>query len=175
LQRFTEAYRELARLPAPRLAPVPPSRAADDLARLFAGRWPQVALDVRIEDGPDWPLDRDQLHQALWAVLQNAAEAATADRGPDARVALTIRYAGTEMVAEVQDNGGGVTPDDAARIFRPFHTTKPEGTGIGLSLARHIALAHGGSLVLLPVRPTTFRFAVPSPITAAAPGSPRSA
>ncbi|MGU3316200.1 sensor histidine kinase [Sphingomonas sp. M6A6_1c] len=175
LQRFTEAYRELARLPAPRLAPVPLSRAADDLARLFAGRWPQVALDVRIEDGPDWPLDRDQLHQALWAVLQNAAEAATADRGPDARVALTIRYAGTEMVAEVQDNGGGVTPDDAARIFRPFHTTKPEGTGIGLSLARHIALAHGGSLILLPVRPTTFRFAVPSPITAAARASPRSA
>jgi signal transduction histidine kinase len=113
-----------------------------------------------------------QLHQALWALLQNAAEAATVDRGPEARVALTIRYPETEMVVEVQDNGGGVTPDDAARIFRPFHTTKPDGSGIGLSLARHIALAHGGSLSLLPIRPTTFRFVVPSPITA--PASPRS-
>jgi signal transduction histidine kinase len=161
LQRFTEAYRELARLPAPRLTLVPPSRMADDLSRLFAGRWPGVALVVQVEDGPDWLLDRDQLHQALWAILQNAAEAATAGGGRDARVTLTIRYAEADLFAEVQDNGVGVTPGNAARIFRPFHTTKPDGTGIGLSLARHIALAHGGSLILLPIRPTTFRLALP--------------
>jgi len=160
LQRFTEAYRELARLPAPRLAAVPLSRMAKDLSRLFAGRWPGVTLIVQVEDGPDWPLDRDQLHQALWAILQNAAEAATAECGQCARVALTIRYTGAGLLVEVEDNGAGVAPDEAARIFRPFHTTKPEGTGIGLSLARQIALAHGGSLILLPIRPTTFRLAV---------------
>nr|WP_231708485.1 HAMP domain-containing sensor histidine kinase [Sphingomonas populi] len=161
LQRFTEAYRELARLPAPRLAAVPLSRMAKDLSRLFAGRWPGVTLIVQVEDGPDWPLDRDQLHQALWAILQNAAEAATTECGQGARVTLTIRYTEAHMLVDVEDNGAGVAPDDAARIFRPFHTTKPEGTGIGLSLARQIALAHGGSLILLPVPPTTFRLAMP--------------
>ena len=161
LQRFTEGYRDLARLPVPRRTPTSLSGMADDLARLFAGRWPGVALTVQGAEGPDWPVDHDQLHQALWAILQNAAEAATASNDPDARVILNFRVWAQELIVEVQDNGIGVDPAQVTRIFRPFHTTKPEGTGIGLSLARQIALGHGGSLTLLPVMPTTFRLTVP--------------
>jgi len=61
----------------------------------------------------------------------------------------------------VEDYGPGVPPAAAARIFRPFHTSKPEGTGIGLSLARQIALAHGGTLALEAGRPTLFRMTLP--------------
>nr|WP_277924553.1 HAMP domain-containing sensor histidine kinase [Sphingomonas sp. CROZ-RG-20F-R02-07] len=161
LQRFTEGYRGLARLPVPRRTPTSLSGMADDLARLFNGRWPQIALTVQAADGPDWPLDHDQFHQALWAILQNAAEAATARRDQAACVMLTIRFGEDEMIAEVQDSGAGVEPEQATRIFRPFHTTKAEGTGIGLSLARQIALAHGGALDLLPLPPTTFRLTIP--------------
>ena len=161
LQRFTEAYRDLARLPVPRLAPVSTSRLVDDLSRLFSGRWPLVRLDLQVEDSLEWPLDRDQLHQAIWALLQNAAEAATAYRGADARVILAIRLTGSTLIIEVRDNGAGIAPDETARIFRPFHTTKSQGTGIGLSLARQIALGHGGLLALLPITPTTFRLSVP--------------
>lgn len=163
LQRFTEAYRELARLPAPRRTPTSLSSMAEDLARLFKGRWPQIALTVQAADGPDWPLDHDQFHQALWAVLQNAAEAATALSDRTACVILTIRFEADEMIVEVQDSGTGIEPEQAIRIFRPFHTTKADGTGIGLSLARQIALAHGGSLSLTPGMPTTFRLTVPFP------------
>lgn len=161
LQRFTEGYRNLARLPVPRRTPTSPSAIADDLARLFIGRWPQIALTVRVADAPDWLLDRDQLHQALWALLQNAAEAATAVDDLQPRVILTIQFEAEEMIAEVQDSGAGIAPEQATRIFRPFHTTKADGTGIGLSLARQIALAHGGSLSLLPIMPTTFRLTAP--------------
>jgi signal transduction histidine kinase len=161
LQRFTEAYRDLARLPAPRRTPTSLSEMADDLARLFTGRWPHVPLMVQVADGLEWPLDRDQLHQALWAILQNAAEAATAGGDLEPRVTLTIRLGAEEMIAEVQDSGDGIEPEQATRIFRPFHTTKAEGTGIGLSLARQIALAHGGALSVLPTMPTTFRLIVP--------------
>jgi len=163
LQRFTEGYRDLARLPVPRRAPTSLSDMADDLACLFEARWPQIALTVQAADGPDWPLDHDQLHQALWAILQNAAEAATASSDRAACVILTIRFGAEEMIAEVQDSGAGVEPEQATRIFRPFHTTKADGTGIGLSLARQIALAHGGSIRLLPIMPTTFRLTVPLP------------
>lgn len=163
LQRFTKGYRDLARLPMPQRTLTSPSALADDLVRLFAGRWPHVVLTVRAADGPDWPLDRDQLHQALWALLQNAAEAATAGRTAEARVMLTIRFETDEMIAEVADSGDGIAPEQATRIFRPFHTTKADGTGIGLSLARQIALAHGGSLGLLSRAPTTFRLVVPRP------------
>ena len=163
LQRFTEGYRELARLPVPRRTPTSLSEMADDLARLFTGRWPHVALMLNVADGLDWPLDRDQLHQALWAILQNAAEAATAGGDLEPRVTLSIRLGAEAMILDVQDSGAGIDPAHATRIFRPFHTTKADGTGIGLSLARQIALAHGGSLSMLPTMPTTFRLIVPLP------------
>jgi len=162
LQRFTLAYRELARLPEPMLRPVRLRKLADDLARLFAVRWPKVRLMVDVPDEAQWPLDRDQMSQALWALLQNAAEAALDGQQGAATVVLDMRSAGTGLVIEVRDNGRGVPTDAAVRIFRPFHTTKPEGTGIGLSLARQIACAHGGDLVLEPARETTFRLLLPN-------------
>jgi len=161
LQRFTAGYRKLARLPAPRLSPVSPRHMVDDLSRLFCGRWPEVALHVKVDNSQEWLLDRDQLHQALWSLLQNAAEAAAANEGVNATVNLTISLTEASLFIEVQDNGSGITPDDATRVFRPFYTTKPNGTGIGLSLARQIALAHGGSLSLIPSKITTFLFTIP--------------
>lgn len=80
----------------------------------------------------------------------------------EATVVLDMRPAGTGLVIEVRDNGRGVPANAAVRIFRPFHTTKPDGTGIGLSLARQIACAHGGDLVLEPAQETTFRLLLPN-------------
>lgn len=157
LQRFTEAYRTLARLPEPVRQPVRLRGLADDLARLFAGRWPGASLTIAVEPTLDGALDRDQIGQALWALLQNAVEAA--DGG--SRVVLRMRPIDMGLAIEVEDDGPGVPPEAAARIFRPFHTSKPEGTGIGLSLARQIALAHGGTLTLEPGSPTLFRMTLP--------------
>lgn len=161
LQRFADSYRALARLPDPRLAPVRVADLADDLARLFAARWPQVALVVDADREDDWPIDRDQISQAVWALLQNAAEAAVGMRGGDAGVALAI-HRGDGLVIEVSDKGDGVARDIAPAIFRPFYTTKSEGSGIGLSLARQIVNAHGGTLSLDPEHPATFRIALPA-------------
>ncbi len=158
LQRFTEAYRVLARLPEPTRTPTSLREMADDLARLFAGRWPTIKLVVTVIEVEAWSLDRDQISQALWALLQNAAEAAP-DR--DAQVTLRLSRCDTEVAIDVEDNGAGIAPDRAARIFRPFHTSKPDGTGVGLSLARQIAQAHGGTLTLEPGRVTLFRLRLP--------------
>ena len=157
LQRFTEAYRALARLPEPSRQAVRLGALAEDLARLFAGRWLDASLTIAVEPALDWSLDRDQIGQALWALLQNAVEAADGA----ARVALRMHGSGVDLAIEVEDHGPGVPPEAAARIFRPFHTSKPEGTGIGLSLARQIALAHGGTLTLGAGRPTLFRMTLP--------------
>lgn len=159
LQRFTEAYRTLARLPTPTRAPVRLREMADDLARLFVGHWPAAKLSVAVADGLCWPLDRDQLDQAIWALLQNAAEAT--GPGKDARITLRMQVTTAGLAIDIEDDGPGVPADAAARIFRPFHTTKPEGTGIGLSLARQIALAHGGTLALQSRAPTLFRLSLP--------------
>ena len=159
LQRFTEAYRAIARLPEPTRRAVPVGELADDLARLFATRWPAVALSVAA-DADAWTLDRDQIVQAVWALLQNAAEAATAAHAARAKVALRVTASDT-LAIEIEDNGAGVPADAVARIFRPFHTTKADGTGVGLSLARQIALAHGGTLTLASDAPTRFRLTIP--------------
>ncbi len=162
LQRFTEAYRALARLPEPDRRAVPIAELIEDLARLFRSRWPAVVLDVEIDisGAQAARIDRDQISQALWALLQNAAQAAsTADRPP--RVTLGTRLHAGLLMIDVGDSGAGVPAEDAQKIFRPFHTTKAEGTGIGLSLARQIVQAHGGSVILMPDRPTIFRVTLP--------------
>jgi signal transduction histidine kinase len=146
LQRFGEAYRSLARLPAPAFAAIDLREIATDLARLFATRWPNLPLVF--EDGPPVRLhgDADQLSAALWALLQNAAEAVLEQ--PAGRVGLALRHDTETAGWQVWDNGPGVAAADRAAIFRPFFTTKAQGTGVGLALARQILRAHGGDLVL---------------------------
>lgn len=146
LQRFGEAYRALARLPAPVFAPMDLRAMAGDLARLFATQWPDVPLVF--EAGPPVPVhgDADQLSAALWALLQNAAEAVAGT--PAGAVGLALHHAADSAGWQVWDNGPGVAETDRAAIFRPFFTTKAQGTGVGLALARQILLAHGGDLVL---------------------------
>lgn len=147
-QRFTEAYRALAPLPAPMRAAVRLRAMADDLARLFAGRWPAATLTVAVADDPCRTLDRDQLEQAIWAPLRNAAEAAAP--GTDACVALRMHVTGAGLAIDVEDDGPAVPPYVAL-----------DGTGVGLSLARRIALPHGGTLTLRSGPPTAFRFTLP--------------
>ena len=99
------------------------------------------------------------MHQAVWALLNNAAEATIATGQP--RVTLSVTSVGNRLAIAVADNGAGVPPESAALIFRPFHTTKAEGSGIGLSLARQIARGHGGSLELAGANPTVFQINLP--------------
>ncbi|MDR6787720.1 signal transduction histidine kinase [Sphingomonas sp. BE138] len=155
LLRFTEAYRSLARLPHPTARLVALADLTGDLARLFAGRWPQTALTIALPRDATWSLDRDQVTQTLWALLQNAAEA------PATRIALDVTAQPDRLTIDIVDDGPGIDPAHATRIFRPFHTAKPGGTGVGLSLARQIAHAHGGTLSLLAGPSTTFRLVLP--------------
>jgi signal transduction histidine kinase len=161
LQRFVEAYRVLARLPAPQLRLIPVAQLIEDLTRLFASRWPQVAISVDVDGNSSWPMDRDQISQALGALVQNAAEAATADRGAGARVEIAVRQLDQGLAFEVRDNGNGIPAELETIVFRPFHTTKPDGTGIGLSLVRQIAQAHGGTLLIHRSAYTVFSLLLP--------------
>ena len=161
LQRFTEAYRTLARLPEPLLRPISVGQITEDLARLFKVRWPEVRLIVDAEVDRSISLDRDQISQAIWALLQNAAEAALSAQGPEFEVRLTVKDFRSKLVIDVTDNGSGVSPEMVNRVFQPFFSTKAKGTGVGLSIARQIIHVHGGSLTLKPESRTTFRIDLP--------------
>ena len=155
LERFARAYRELARLPAPSLKQWDVAEFLDDLRQGFIRQWPMIDYVVDADHPPQWQFDRDQLSQALWACLHNAAEAA--NESASAQVGLSCRREGQRLAFEISDSGHGIAAGSADLIFRPFHTTKPDGSGIGLSLARQIARAHGGTLDFVGARPTRFR------------------
>jgi signal transduction histidine kinase len=162
LRRFTEAYRQVARLPEPSLEPVRIADLFADLARLFEGEWRgRATLDL--SEAPDAvaSLDRDQIVQALLALLRNGVEA-NASAAPSTVVRLSATAAEGRLTFRVRDDGPGVDPIHRASIFLPFFTTKADGNGIGLAGARQIAQSHGGDVTLCPTLPTTFEFSIPT-------------
>jgi signal transduction histidine kinase len=161
LQRFTDAYRLLARLPEPLPSRFKGAELFEDLVQLFNSHWSsQVSLKVEFVCDDHIFADRDQLTQALWALLQNAAEAALADSG-DCTVQLKMQSNENGASFIISDSGAGVPDAEYERIFRFLHTTKQAGTGVGLSISRQIARAHGGDVKLLLLKPATFSFELP--------------
>ncbi|MCU0646732.1 MAG: ATP-binding protein [Gemmatimonadaceae bacterium] len=92
--------------------------------------------------------DPDQLRQVLVNLLLNGIEALE-QTVPPRRLELSFATSPGDVVRViVQDSGRGIDPAIAARLFSPFTTTKPSGTGLGLVVSRRIAEEHGGALVL---------------------------
>lgn len=143
LRRFIDNYRSVARLPEPRRRRFAAQAFAAEIARLFRAEWVDHQLTVDV--APDLVLDADPdlLAQLLINLLRNAAQAteASAERG-EVRLGMTST-ADAAAVITVEDNGAGIPEAARSDIFLPFFTTRPTGAGIGLNLARQIAVAHG--------------------------------
>jgi nitrogen fixation/metabolism regulation signal transduction histidine kinase len=139
LTRFLASYTRLAKLPAPRLAPIDVGAWVTRVVDL------ETRLPVQIVRGPAATLlaDGDQLDQLLINLVRNAVDAAL-ETGGGVRVTWTRARSRFELV--VQDDGPGLP--QTTNLFVPFFTTKPGGTGIGLVLSQQIAEAHGGSVTL---------------------------
>ncbi len=106
---------------------------------------PLDRFEVRIECPLSIKAHRVKLQQVLLNLLKNAAHAIRGRQ--DGRISLVLSTEEDEAVIAVTDNGCGMTPEVAQRIWEPFFTTKgEEGTGVGLDVARSIIEAHGGSI-----------------------------
>jgi C4-dicarboxylate-specific signal transduction histidine kinase len=86
-----------------------------------------------------------QLQQVLLNLILNACDAMEANPSGDRSLTLTAVIAQNEMRIGVLDCGVGL-PDDVEALFQPFHTTKPGGLGMGLSICRTLIAGHGGRL-----------------------------
>ncbi len=151
LNRFVQAYRQLAQLPAPAMRRVPVGPLLERVASL------ETRLEIALAASPpvDVFVDVDQMEQLLINLVRNGVEAACSAREdaiaaglPHDEPAVTMRseLQGEFLSVLIEDNGPGLT--NPANLFVPFYTTKKSGSGVGLVLARQIAEAHGGTLEL---------------------------
>jgi signal transduction histidine kinase len=120
-------------------------------------KWLALTRDVAAESGAsvelvgaDRPIavhgDPTLLRIVISNLVSNALDAVAGVEPP--RIVVTLRLATDQAEVRVEDNGSGVTGSLRERLFTPFVTGKPSGVGMGLSISRKIARAHGGDLVL---------------------------
>ncbi|MBP0481904.1 PAS domain-containing sensor histidine kinase [Sagittula sp. M10.9X] len=162
LRRIVDEFSKFARMPEP-------ERRPEDLGDLLRGAvllqdsgQPAVTFRTDIPKGRPMPaeLDAGMIGQAFTNLLKNAGEATESliAKGPPEGYAPEVRVSaevdGAEALIHIMDNGVGL-PEDRARLFEPYVTTRSEGTGLGLPIVRKIIEEHGGTLNLEDAPPFT--------------------
>ncbi|HEU4499075.1 MAG TPA: ATP-binding protein [Sphingomicrobium sp.] len=146
--RFVESYREFAQAPEVRRRSFQALPWAEELLRLALANAHERHAGAALEVVPDTlkiSADPELLAQALLNLLRNAFRV-TADVAEPIVVLAIHRQAGGRYRIEVRDNGPGIPAERREDVFLPFYTTHKGGSGVGLSFARQVALAHGGSI-----------------------------
>jgi nitrogen fixation/metabolism regulation signal transduction histidine kinase len=149
--RFVESYREFAQAPEVHRRSFKAKPWGEEIVRLALANAAGREIEAQLETKPETlslNADPELLAQAVLNLLRNAVRA-TADV-PKAVVTLAIaRERNGQFRIEVRDNGPGIPQDRHEDVFLPFYTTHKGGSGVGLSFARQVALAHGGSICAL--------------------------
>ena len=142
---FVENYRKLSRLSPPVLAPVRIGDLLGDIKKLTPSSG--VSYIYKVEDENQiLMIDRSQIEQVLINLLKNAGESCSEQAHPEVIIATSFQPEIRIFQLSVSDNGCGILPDVLDKVFIPFFTTKPTGSGIGLSLCKQIMTLHGGSI-----------------------------
>ncbi len=147
LTRMAEAFSQLARMPEPTFKPVDVNAVVRDVVALFEAQSHRVRFDLELDDSsPVIYADPDRLRQILNNLLRNAVEA-SGEQGV-ILVRTTADRENSVLQILVRDHGAGMTPETLRRVFKPYFSTKPSGTGLGLFIVKRIVEEHGGEIQL---------------------------
>jgi two-component system, NtrC family, nitrogen regulation sensor histidine kinase NtrY len=163
MQTIIGRFSDFAKMPRPELEKVSMNQLVEGVARLLAPQMKAAgrpSIEVRLELGRESsletvPADPALLHRAFENLILNALDAM-----PEGGT-LTIRTSvhGARARIEFTDTGVGLTPEESARLFTPYYTTKQHGTGLGLAVVQSVVSDHGGTISVAgePGKGATFR------------------
>jgi signal transduction histidine kinase len=145
LKQIVGRFSDFAKMPAPETQPVEFNALVTDTLKLFAGQLAQARvqavtdLDAAVRRVP---VDPEQMTRVLRNLVLNAIDAM-----PEGGT-LTVRTAALAggVRLEIADTGQGLTPEECARLFTPYYTTKTHGTGLGLAIVQSVVSDHGGRI-----------------------------
>jgi len=160
LKHLLHEFSEFGRFPSPQLVPCRLSELVTDLETLYGRDVAEGRLSVAPVDADlTFQADRAQLRQALVNLIKNGLEAVDGK----GRVDLAARLEDATLEISVSDTGPGLSPEQQAQLFVPNVTTKPHGSGLGLTIVERIVSDHGGTVAVDSTvgRGTTFRIRLP--------------
>ena len=159
LRRIVDEFSKFARMPEPVTQQESLSQVLREVVLLQETGQPGVVFDLRLDTAPlRADIDAAMIGQALTNLVKNAGEAIEtlqekgAPEGHRPMIRIESAIEGDRAVIRISDNGIGL-PQDRARLFEPYVTTRDKGTGLGLPIVKKIIEEHGGTLVLEDAEP----------------------
>jgi nitrogen fixation/metabolism regulation signal transduction histidine kinase len=164
LKGLVDAFAQYARLPSPRIERVDLNALINEVLELYTTECP-----LRIELAPDLPPvagDPSLLRQVLVNLMKNAQEAQENSASPHIRVTTQREpwQTSERIVLNVEDNGTGFPEALKSRMFEPYATTKPKGTGLGLAVVKKIVEEHHGEIDVCNIEGSGARISVRLPV-----------
>jgi two-component system nitrogen regulation sensor histidine kinase NtrY len=165
LKTIVGRFSDFAKMPAPHLETVDLNQLVHEVVMLFdpqigAPDRPRIQRIVQLDDNlPPVAADPDQLRRALRNLVLNALDAMPKGGTLTLRTLRLDGPAERKVALEVSDTGEGLTPEECARLFTPYYTTKQHGTGLGLAIVQSVVSDHKGTITVRsePGKGATFR------------------
>lgn len=147
LHQFIRDYQQLTKIPAPVPRNIDLKPFIEEILSLFRAEFDRWGITYSLEIEPEDQIlraDRNLLQQVLINLIRNSLEALQEE--DHLQIVIRSKVKNERLLMVISDNGTGILPGILDEIFVPFYTTKPQGSGIGLSLSRQIMRMHGGNL-----------------------------
>lgn len=145
LKQIISRFSDFAKMPAPEMQRIQLNDLAADTVKLFGPQLSQAHIEARTDLDPHLPVimgDHEQLTRVLRNLTLNAIDAMP--QGGTLTIRTVAHETGVRL--EVSDTGQGLTPEECARLFTPYYTTKTHGTGLGLAIVQSVISDHKGRI-----------------------------
>ncbi len=150
IHRFLDSYYRLTHLPDPKIETIKAEGYFKSLRRLFKAEldnrnMSEELISYTVPEDMNLNIDISLMNQVMINLLRNALDALPAEGG---KIEIILTVSDSRPFLTIKDNGKGMTQDAIDNLFQPFFTTKPDGSGVGLSICRQIIQKHGGDIRL---------------------------